>query len=72
MPQQQVSNHGRGVPLRPLAPDSGVNLSSFALLDMLSDTPHAGAIKTNSKGYDTSATDQDFVHDDLENVFADW
>jgi hypothetical protein len=79
MPQHQVPNHGKGIPLRPLAPDSGADLLSPALLDMLSDTPHAGGIETNSRGNGMSLaastdSDQEFVHDsdDLENAFADW
>jgi hypothetical protein len=75
MPQHQVPNHGRGIPLRPLAPESVANLLSPALLDMLSDTPHAEGIEAGWKGSDVSATDQNFTNDsgdDLENAFADW
>jgi hypothetical protein len=71
LPQHQVPDHGKGIPLHTLAPDSGANLLSPALLDMLSDTPHAGGVETNLKGDDVSATDQD-SDDDLEKAFADW
>jgi hypothetical protein len=75
MPQRQVPDHGKGIPLRTLAPESGANLLSPALLDMLSDAPHAGGIETNFKGNGVSAIDQDWTDnsdDDLEKAFADW
>jgi hypothetical protein len=76
MPQQQVPNHGKGIPLRPLAPESGANLFSPALLDMLSDTPQLEGVETNSnsKGDDVSESFMDDLSagDDLEEAFADW
>jgi hypothetical protein len=75
MPQHQVAGNGKGIPLRPLAPESGANLLSPVLLDMLSDAPHAGGIETNLKGGDMSTTEPDFTNssgDDIEEAFADW
>ena len=77
MPQHQVPDRhgGKGIPLCVLAPDSGANLLSPMLLDILSDTPHARGMETNLKGNDVSASDHDFMNDsddDLEKAFADW
>ena len=75
MPRYQVPSHGKGVPLRLLAPKSGANLSSLALLDMLSNTPHAGGVEANLKDDDMLAASEDFINDsgdDLEMAFADW
>jgi hypothetical protein len=75
MSQHQLPNHGKGIPLRPLAPNSGANLLSSALLDMLSDIPQA---RDTEMGNDVSAIDQNFMSDDagdsddLEKAFADW
>jgi hypothetical protein len=66
---------GKDIPLHSLAPESGANLLSPALLDMLSDAPHATGIETNLKGSDASATEPNFIDDsgdDLEKAFADW
>jgi hypothetical protein len=75
MRRHQLPNHGKGIPLRALAPDSGANLLSPALLDMLSDIPHAADIDMTLRDNDMSVTDHDFTGeacDDLEKAFADW
>ena len=68
MSRQQVSNHSRGVPLHPLAPDSGVNLLHY--WTCCSDTHMLGP-SNKFKGQCHVSCRSRFVHDsgdDLENA----
>ena len=75
--QHQVPNHGRCIPLNPLVPESGTNLLSPMLLDMLSDIPPmaTGGMEVDSGSSNMLATDQGLIDDtgdDLKKAFADW
>ena len=61
-------------PRHEAVPDAG-DILSPALLDMLSNIPHAADIDMTLRDNDMSVTDHNFMGeacDDLEKAFADW